>query len=216
MRPAPRRRSPGRSTGRAGAAPARTRTLALDALVEHGPRYAAVADAAGLALPTSRRHDLSTVESAPAAARAPTSASRRPIADDRPAPDDAAEAARPVARIVEAAWATLDRVAAGGARRAPQGSARRRSRPRQDRSPTSSRPTAPTPARSGIKRPAAGPGRPRGDRRAARGDARRSSAQPSDGSPLAGRQVAAALRRAPDRLARARPRLGDRGPHRAA
>ena len=36
--------------------------------------------------------------------------------------------------------------------------------------------------------------------------------QPSDGSPLAGRKWPAPLRRPAHRLARARPRLGDRGP----
>ena len=101
----------------------------------------------------------------------------------------------------------------GGSGGAAQGSAWRRPRPGQDRRATSSGPTAPTPAMIG-------PERRRGDPRdrAAVAELRRRmlEALRATVGRLADRrtEVAAALRGAPDRVARARPRLGDRGPQR--
>ena len=92
---------------------------------------------------------------------------RRPVSDHRRSTagrSTAAEAERSP-RLVEAAWTVLDRVAAAAPAGAPQGPARRRPRPRQDGRPRRSRPTGPTPARSGITPTAA---RPDGSRRPSR------------------------------------------------
>ena len=188
----------------------KTAELALEALADYAPRYAIVAEEAGEPLP-GRPATYEVVERTRGRRRhrfrRPVRRSRRSIAARGPP-------RRPIdcARLVEAAWTIFDRVAAGGARRAPQGPARRRPRPRQDGRPRHRgrrvlrpRDRASRGKRAGSDRraPRSRPCAPRCSRScASRPTARRS---PS-------RTWTAPLRRAPDRLARARPRLGDGGP----
>jgi hypothetical protein len=101
--------------------------LALDALVDHGPRYALVARAAGFDLPDVSGHDLATVETLPGGAGTefgvPSSIGdldRRPVT---------AQDADRLARIVAASWETLDRIAAyapAELRKGPRGGGRDR------------------------------------------------------------------------------------------
>jgi hypothetical protein len=101
--------------------------LAIESLVEHGPRYAAVARAAGLQLPEVSTQDLVTVESVGGGSgtdfgvpSAVTDSDRRPTTKP--------EAER-LAAIVEAAWAILDRIAASAPaelRKGPRGGGRDR------------------------------------------------------------------------------------------
>jgi hypothetical protein len=101
---------------------------AIDALIEHGPRYARVAAVAGLEAPTdASAHDLHTVESVAGGAgtdfgvpSAITDLDRRPV--------DAAEAVR-LAGLVGAAWTVLDEIAAvtpASLRKGPRGGGRDR------------------------------------------------------------------------------------------
>ncbi len=187
----------------------RTQDLALVALADYAPRYAVVAREAGEAVSPGAYEVVEqtgggsgTDFGVPSAI---TELDRRPVG--------AGEAAR-LARLVEAAWIVFDRVAGVGAGRAAQGSAGRRPRPRQDGRPRHrgrlvlrprDRPS-PEAARSDGSR---------GGRGDARGDAR--GPAPAVGRLAAGRpQVDGPLRRATDRLARARPRLGDGGPRLAS
>ena len=85
-------------------------TLAIDALVLAGPRYAAVATAAGLALPDVSAPDLSTVESHGGGAGTDFGVPSVIGPSDR-RPTTAAEAERLTA-LVAAAWTTFDAVAA--------------------------------------------------------------------------------------------------------
>ena len=140
---------------------------------------------------------------------------RRPV-ERSPSPTDRrSRRPRPSAwpSLVEAAWTVFDRVAA---RRQPtlrKGPARRRPRPRQVVGHVIEADHAYAREIGLRSKP------PSADDRAAV-EAERDAVlevlrQPSDGSPLADRRWTAPLRGPPDRLARPRPRLGDRGPHRA-
>jgi hypothetical protein len=107
---------------------ARTEELALQALADYGPRYAVVARQAGVAFPTRiTNEDLRTVERLQGKG-----------ATDFGVPNEVAEAdARPLTgreasrqvKLVEAAWAVLDQVAAGAPptlRKGPRGGGRDR------------------------------------------------------------------------------------------
>jgi hypothetical protein len=101
--------------------------LALDSLVDHGARYRVVARAVGLELGDVSAHDLFTVETLPGGAGTefgvPSS-----IGDLDRRPTTAAEADR-LARIVAAAWAEFDRIAASSPaelRKGPRGGGRDR------------------------------------------------------------------------------------------
>jgi len=104
---------------------ARTDEAAIEALLAYAPRYATVANAAGLEFPTS--FDVDLVERQEGGSGTEFGVpSRVTEADSRPV--DAAEAKR-LAAIVEAAWATFDRVAAGAPaelRKGPRGGGRDR------------------------------------------------------------------------------------------
>lgn len=102
-------------------------SLAIHSLVEHGPRYAVVAASAGLELPDVSAHDLSTVESLPGAGGTEFGVPSAIGELDR-RPTTAEEADR-LARLVGAAWAELDRVAASSPaelRKGPRGGGRDR------------------------------------------------------------------------------------------
>lgn len=100
---------------------------ALDALIDHGPRYAKVATRAGLTLGDVSAHDLVTVVSVGGGGGTDfgvpsviTDPDRRPV--------DVAGAAR-LAALVAAAWAELDAVAAAAPaelRKGPRGGGRDR------------------------------------------------------------------------------------------
>jgi hypothetical protein len=101
--------------------------LAIDWLVKHGPRYAAVAEAAGLTLPDVSPHDVVTVDSVDGGSgtdfgvpSAITDSDRRRTT--RP------EAER-LAALVGAAWTVLDRIASTAPaelRKGPRGGGRDR------------------------------------------------------------------------------------------
>jgi hypothetical protein len=101
--------------------------LAIDALIDHGPRYAIVAKAAGFDLGDVSAHDLFVVESVGGGSgtefgvpSAITDLDRRPLSSN--------EAAR-LSSLVEAAWAVFDRVAAAAPaelRKGPRGGGRDR------------------------------------------------------------------------------------------
>ena len=102
-------------------------SLAIDSLIEHGPRYASVTRAAGLEPPDVTAHDLFTVESLPGSSGTEFGVPSA-IGDLDRRPTDADEADRQ-ARLVEAAWAELDRVAASAPaelRKGPRGGGRDR------------------------------------------------------------------------------------------
>src|SRR6185503_5607962 len=98
---------------------AKTLQEAIERLLEYAPRYASVAEAAGIAFPSSFEADV--VERADGGSGTEFGVPSRTHEPDT-SPVDAAEAKR-LAAIVEAAWATFD------------GAAWRRSRPRQDGRP---------------------------------------------------------------------------------
>ena len=141
---------------------------------------------------------------------------RRPVLDHRAdrRPGRRRRGRRGCADCVEAAWAVFDRVAAAAPaelRKGPRGGGRDRDKMvghviertwNYAREIGSRAPSSRIPSDRAASRPL----------RAAMLDVLR---QPSDGSPLAGRKWTTALCRPPDRLARARPRLGDGGPDRA-
>jgi hypothetical protein len=85
--------------------------LAIDALIEHGPRYARVAEEAGLRLPDVADAELRTLESVKGSTGTDFGVPSA-ITDQDRRPATAAEAER-LARLVEAAWTVFDRVAAG-------------------------------------------------------------------------------------------------------
>jgi hypothetical protein len=101
--------------------------LAIDALIDHGPRYAIVAKDAGLELGDVSAHDLFTVESVPGGSGTDFGVpSTIGELDRRPTTDE--EAAR-LARLVEAAWIEFERVAASAPaelRKGPRGGGRDR------------------------------------------------------------------------------------------
>ena len=101
--------------------------LAIDSLIEHGPRYAIVTGAAGLELPDVSAHDLVTIESNRGSSGTEFGVPSAIGELDR-RPTTAEEADR-LARIVAAAWAELDRVAASAPaelRKGPRGGGRDR------------------------------------------------------------------------------------------
>lgn len=103
----------------------KTDEAAIEALLAYAPRYAPVADVAGLALPTW--FDVDVVERLDGSSGTEFGVPSHPTkADARPV--DAAEARR-LASIVEAAWTTFDSVVAGAPaelRRGPRGGGRDR------------------------------------------------------------------------------------------
>ena len=104
---------------------AKTDELAIEALLAYAPRYAPVATAAALDFPASFDVDLAERQDGGSGTEFGVP-SRVTEADSRPV--SAAEARR-LAAIVEAAWATFDRVAAGGPaelRKGPRGGGRDR------------------------------------------------------------------------------------------
>ena len=184
----------------------KTPEAAIENLLAYAPRYEPVVRAAGLKLGTS--FDVDVVEELPGGSGTEFGVPSLPTAADaRPA--EAAEAAR-LAAIVEAAWAEFDRVAAGAPaalRKGPRGGGRDR-----DKMIGHVNESDWFYAREiGLRRPQARFGRSR--RR--RGTPRRDAGNPPAalGRPLPWRaQVARPLRSPPHRLARPRPRLGNRGP----
>jgi hypothetical protein len=104
---------------------AKTDEAAIEALLAYAPRYAPVARAAGLELGTA--YDVEVVERLEGGSGTEFGIPSQPAkADSRPV--GAAEARR-LAAIVEAAWATFDRVAAGAPaelRKGPRGGGRDR------------------------------------------------------------------------------------------
>jgi hypothetical protein len=101
--------------------------LAIDALLDHGPRYAIVARAAGFDLGDVSAHDLLAVESIPGGSGTEFGVPST-IGDHDRRPTTAEEAAG-LARLVEAAWAEFDRVAASAPaelRKGPRGGGRDR------------------------------------------------------------------------------------------
>ncbi len=101
----------------------KTREAALEALAAASERYAAVVGSAGLAPPTEA--DLEVVEELPGNATTAFGAPDVRFEADR-RPTTAGEGDR-LARIVEAAWATLDRIAAAAPaelRKGPRGGGR--------------------------------------------------------------------------------------------
>lgn len=104
---------------------AKTDEAAIAALLAYAPRYEPVARAAGLRFPAT--FDTDIVERLEGGSGTEFGVPSRPTAaDERPV--DAAEAKR-LASIVEAAWATFDRIAAGAPaelRKGPRGGGRDR------------------------------------------------------------------------------------------
>jgi hypothetical protein len=106
----------------------KTIELAVAALLEATPRYAVVAETAGLELPSSPKGlELETIESVPGSAGTDFGIPYG-IADDDRRPVTAKEAKRQAA-LVEAAWTVFDRVAAKAPptlRKGPRGGGRDR------------------------------------------------------------------------------------------
>ncbi len=101
--------------------------LAIEALIEHEPRFAAVATQAGLEFPDLSALELDTVESVNGGAGTDFGVPSA-ITDHDRRPTTAAEARR-LASLVEAAWVVFDRVAAGAPvelRKGPRGGGRDR------------------------------------------------------------------------------------------
>ena len=158
--------------------------LAIDALIDHGPRYALVARTAGLEFPSVSARDLSTVDAVPGGSGTDFGVPGEIAPSDR-RPVGAADADRLV-RILEAAWTTLDAVVAGAPvelRKGPRGGGR-------DRDKVFAHVVGAEGAYAhvmGIRRPEPDPAdRPAiDDLRHAMSDALR---MPSDGSPIADRK----------------------------
>jgi hypothetical protein len=158
--------------------------LAIDALIEHGPRYAVVARQAGLELPDVSAGELHALESVPGGAGTDFGVPSALTDHDRLAATGA-EGQR-LASLVEAAWIVFDRVAAGAPpelRKGPRGGGR-------DRDKVIGHVIEADHAYAremGVKLPT-----PSFDDRAAveaeRGAMLEVLRQPSDGSPLAGRR----------------------------
>jgi hypothetical protein len=102
-------------------------SLAIDALIEHGPRYAVVAREAGLAFPDVSANDVSIVETVPGGGGTDFGVPGEIAPSDR-RPVDASEADRLVS-LIEAAWARLDEIVARAPaelRKGPRGGGRDR------------------------------------------------------------------------------------------
>ena len=105
----------------------RSPVLAIEALIDHGPRYARVAEVAGEAVPDVSAHDLVTVLSVPGGSGTDFGVPSTITDDDRRAVDDAG--ADRLVRIVGAAWQVLDAAAATSPaelRKGPRGGGRDR------------------------------------------------------------------------------------------
>jgi hypothetical protein len=105
----------------------RTSQDAIDALIDHGARYAAVARLAGFDLGDVSPHDLVSIESVPGGGGTDFGVPSALIEHDRE-PTTAAEAER-LAALVAAAWSTLDAVGAAAPaslRKGPRGGGRDR------------------------------------------------------------------------------------------
>jgi hypothetical protein len=105
----------------------KTEQLALESLAQYVPRYAEVADQAGIAFPASVGDLLRVVEQVPGAAGTDFGVPEKAAAADA-APLEAAEAERLTA-LVRASWAVLDRIAAetpAELRKGPRGGGRDR------------------------------------------------------------------------------------------
>jgi hypothetical protein len=103
----------------------KTAEAAIERLLAYAPRYEPVVSAAGLTLGSS--FDVDIVEHLEGGSGTEFGVPSRPTAADA-RPTDAAEAAR-LAAIVEAAWASFDRIAAGAPaelRKGPRGGGRDR------------------------------------------------------------------------------------------
>jgi hypothetical protein len=101
--------------------------LAIDSLIEHGPRYAIVATEAGLDLPDASAHDLVTVESV--AGGGGTDFGVPSVITNRDRRRASAAEAERIARLVGAAWTVFDRVASAAPaelRKGPRGGGRDR------------------------------------------------------------------------------------------
>ena len=101
--------------------------LAIDSLLEHAPRYAVVAQAAGLTLPEVSPRDVTMVESVGGGTGTDFGVPSA-IADSDRRPTTTGQAER-LAALVEAAWTILDRVAATAPaelRKGPRGGGRDR------------------------------------------------------------------------------------------
>lgn len=106
---------------------AKSGLLAIDALIEHGPRYARVASVAGEAFGDVSAHDLVTIASVTGGGGTDFGVPSAIIEHDRRPVTDA-EAER-LARIVAAAWTVFDAVAAAAPqelRKGPRGGGRDR------------------------------------------------------------------------------------------
>ena len=104
----------------------RTEEAAVEALLGYAPRYAPVAAAASLALPRAFEAEVDERSTGGSGTDFGVPSILTHAADARPV--DAAEAAR-LAALVEAAWSTFDRVAAGAPaelRKGPRGGGRDR------------------------------------------------------------------------------------------
>ena len=103
----------------------KTPEAAIEALLAYAPRYAPVARAAGLTFPAS--FDADVVERLEGGSGTEFGVPSRPTAADERRVD--ADEAKRLASIVEAAWSTFDRVAAGAPaelRKGPRGGGRDR------------------------------------------------------------------------------------------
>ena len=101
--------------------------LAVEALIEYGPRYEVVARQAGLEFPDVAALELDTVDSVPGGAGTDFGVPSA-ITDHDRRPTTTADAKR-LASLVEAAWIVFDRVAAGAPaelRKGPRGGGRDR------------------------------------------------------------------------------------------
>jgi hypothetical protein len=101
--------------------------LAIDSLIEHGPRYARVARLAGLEIGDVSPHDLVTIAAVPGGSGTDFGVPSAIIDDDR-RPTTASDGER-LAGLVAAAWRTLDDVAAAAPaslRKGPRGGGRDR------------------------------------------------------------------------------------------
>lgn len=105
----------------------KTEALALEALADYAPRYAVVAERAGIAFPTTAGDELRVVEQVPGSATTDFGAPDRVVPSDAD-PVDGAEAER-FAALLRASWAVFDQVAAGAPaelRKGPRGGGRDR------------------------------------------------------------------------------------------
>ena len=105
----------------------RTEELALEALADYAPRYAVVAELAGVAFPAGAGDELRVVERLPGSGTTDFGAPDKPTSRDAE-PVGEAEAAR-AAALLRASWVLLDQVAAGAPaelRKGPRGGGRDR------------------------------------------------------------------------------------------